>query len=106
MVVQASTRLNTVADLQNADGTKMGFCGIDQVLSMLFGVFRQQLHDIMVLSVLAMYITGALCHRSLLLFLVEEHESRECLRLALRHCFVNLIYTYVISLGTNLSPAK
>jgi hypothetical protein len=31
MVVQASTRLNTVADLQNADGTKMGFCGIDQV---------------------------------------------------------------------------
>ena len=103
MVVQASTRLNTVADLilQNADGTQMGFCGIDEVLSMLFGVFRQQLHGIPVLSVLSMYITGAWTHRSLLPFLVEEHSNRECLRLALRHRFVNLILTYVLSLGTN-----
>jgi hypothetical protein len=54
---------------------------------MLFGVFRQQLHGTPVLSVLAMYITGALCHRSLLPFLVEEHSNRECLRLALRQRF-------------------
>ena len=68
---------------------------------MLFGVFRQKLHGTPVLSVLAMYITGALCHRSLLPFLVEEHSNRKCLRLALRHRFVNLILTYVLSLGTN-----
>jgi hypothetical protein len=58
---------------------------------MLFGVFRQKLHGTPVLSVLALYITGAWTHRSLLLFLDEQHYSRECLRLALRHRFVNLI---------------
>ena len=80
--------------LRNADGTQMGFCGIDQVLVHAIWSIYSAGHCVVaipILSVLALYVTGTWTNRSLLPFRVEQHQTREFLRSALRHRLFNLI---------------